>query len=235
LPGVEIDGEAILTNREILAMKSIPKSLVVVGCGAVGVEFASLFHTFGSEVHTPRSASSGDSIGRREVSAELEKSFRKKGIRIELEAKVESVKKNAQGATVSYKDKSGSSKSISAEKVLIAVGRRPLTENIGLEKRRRKSSAGLCTRTHILKPMNEALRNWRHRRGTSAARSRRFYGGNHRRLGRMAGKPIQPFRPEALPERHLLRTSDRLDWINGETGAGSWLRCQNRQIPISRQ
>jgi dihydrolipoamide dehydrogenase len=50
LPGVAIDGEAILTNREILAMKSIPKSLVVVGCGAVGVEFASVFRTFGSEV-----------------------------------------------------------------------------------------------------------------------------------------------------------------------------------------
>lgn len=50
LPGVEIDGKTILTNREILAMQTIPKSLVVVGCGAVGVEFASVFHTFGSEV-----------------------------------------------------------------------------------------------------------------------------------------------------------------------------------------
>jgi dihydrolipoyl dehydrogenase len=134
LPGVEIDGKTVLTNREILTLQEIPKSMVVVGCGAVGVEFASIFKTFGTEVTLlevlPRIVPLEDE----DISAELEKSFRKKGIRIELEAKVESVKKDAKGATVTYTDKTGKSQNISAEKVLIAVGRRPLTENIGLEK-----------------------------------------------------------------------------------------------------
>src|SRR3984893_11829678 len=98
LPGVEIDGDTILTNREILSMRSIPKSLVVVGCGAVGVEFASVFHTFGAEVTLLEVLPRVTPLEDEEVSAELEKSFRKKGIRIELEAKVESVAKNAQGA-----------------------------------------------------------------------------------------------------------------------------------------
>jgi dihydrolipoamide dehydrogenase len=142
LPGVEIDGTTILTNREILALQSIPKSLVVVGCGAVGVEFASVFHTFGSEVTLLEALPRVVPLEDEEVSAELEKSFRKKGIKIELEAKVSSVTKDANGATVSYTDKSGSPKTISAEKVLIAVGRRPLTENIGLEKTKAKVERG---------------------------------------------------------------------------------------------
>ena len=142
LPGVEIDNTTILTNREILALQSIPKSLVVVGCGAVGVEFASVFHTFGSEVTLLETLPRVVPLEDEEISAELEKSFRKKGIKIELEAKVSSVTKDANGATVSYTDKSGSPKTISAEKVLIAVGRRPLTENIGLEKTKAKVERG---------------------------------------------------------------------------------------------
>ena len=142
LPGVEIDGKTVLTNREILTLQEIPKSMVVVGCGAVGVEFASIFKTFGTDITLlevlPRIVPLEDE----DISAELEKSFRKKGIRIELEAKVESVKKDAKGATVTYKDKTGKSQTISAEKVLMAVGRRPLTENIGLEKTKAKVERG---------------------------------------------------------------------------------------------
>jgi dihydrolipoamide dehydrogenase len=142
LPGVEIDGKTALTNREILTLQEIPKSLVVVGCGAVGVEFASIFKTFGTDVTLLEALPRVVPLEDEEISAELEKSFRKKGIRIELEAKVESVKKDAKGATVTYKDKAGKSQTISAEKVLIAVGRRPLTENIGLEKTRAKLDRG---------------------------------------------------------------------------------------------
>lgn len=73
LPGVEIDGTTILTNREILTMQSIPKSLVVVGCGAVGVEFASVFHTFGSEVTLLETLPRVVPLEDEEISAELEK------------------------------------------------------------------------------------------------------------------------------------------------------------------
>src|ERR1700685_1707271 len=130
----EVDGTTVLTNREILGLQQIPKSMIVVGCGAVGVEFASIFRPFGSEVTLLGAVSRVVPLEDEEISAELHKSLTKRGMKIELEAKVESVKKDANGATVVYKDKAGNAQTISAEKVLIAVGRRPLTENIGLEK-----------------------------------------------------------------------------------------------------
>ena len=199
LPGVEIDADKILTNREILALKAIPKSLVVVGCGAVGVEFASVFHTFGSEVTLlealPRVAPLEDD----EVSAELDKSFRKKGIRIELEAKVESVKKDAQGVTVSYKDKAGKSQAVSAEKVLIAVGRRPLTENIGLEKTKAKAERGYIHTNAYLETDEPKL----YAIGDIVAGLPQLAHAASMEgiiaVGRMAGKPVQPFDRKRCP------------------------------------
>jgi len=92
------------------------------------VEFASIYRTFGAEVTILEALPRIVPLEDEEISPELEKAFKKKGIRIETEAKVESVKKDAKGATVSFKDKTGKTQSISAEKVLIAVGRRPLRE-----------------------------------------------------------------------------------------------------------
>jgi dihydrolipoamide dehydrogenase len=199
LPGVEIDGETILTNREILAMKSIPKSLVVVGCGAVGVEFASVFHTFGSEVTLLEVLPRVTPLEDDEVSAELEKSLRKKGIRIELEAKVESVNRNAQGATVTYKDKSGGSKSIPAEKVLIAVGRRPLTENIGLEKTKAKMERGFVHANAFLETDEPKL----YAIGDIVAGLPQLAHAASMEgiiaVGRMAGKSVQPFDRKRCP------------------------------------
>jgi dihydrolipoamide dehydrogenase len=142
LPGVEIDGQVILTNREILELSAIPKSLVVVGCGAVGVEFASIFRTFGTEVTLLEALPRLVPLEDEDISPELEKAFKKKGMRIETGAKVDSVKKTAGGGTVGFQDKNGKAQSIVAEKVLIAVGRRPLTENIGLEKTKVKLERG---------------------------------------------------------------------------------------------
>jgi len=77
-----------------------------------------------------------------EISAELDKAFRKRGIQINTEAKVESVKKDAKGATVTFKDKTGKTQTLTAEKILMAVGRAPKTENVGLEKSRAKVERG---------------------------------------------------------------------------------------------
>jgi dihydrolipoamide dehydrogenase len=142
LPGVAIDGKTVLTNREALSLEDLPKSLVVVGAGAVGVEFASIFHTFGTEVTILEMLPRVVPLEDEEISVELEKALKKKGIRIALEATVESLKKDANSTIVTYKDKAGSSEAVSAEKVLIAVGRRPLTENIGLEKTKVKVERG---------------------------------------------------------------------------------------------
>lgn len=142
LPGVEIDGKSVLSNREILSLPTIPKSLIVVGAGAVGVEFASIYQSFGTEVTILEMLPRLVPLEDEEVSAELEKAFKKKGIKIQTEAKVESVKKDAKGVSVVVKDKDGKSQTLTAEKILIAVGRKPNTENIGLEKTKAKLERG---------------------------------------------------------------------------------------------
>jgi dihydrolipoamide dehydrogenase len=199
LPGVEIDGKTVLTNREILAMQTIPKSLVVVGCGAVGVEFASVFHTFGSEVTLLEALPRVVPLEDEEISAELDKSFRKKGIRIELEAKVESVVKNAEGATVSYKDKSGKAQSVTAEKVLIAVGRRPLTENIGIEKTKAKVERGFVHTNAFLETDEPKL----YAIGDIVAGLPQLAHAASMEgiiaVGRMTGKSVQPFDRKRCP------------------------------------
>jgi dihydrolipoamide dehydrogenase len=142
LPGIEIDGKTILSNIEILKLPEVPKTLVIVGAGAVGVEFASIFNSFGTKVTVLEMLPRVTPVEDDEISAELEKSLKRKGIQIFTEAKVDSVKTDAQGATVSFKDKAGAMQTISAEKVLMAVGRVPKTENLGLEKSQAKLERG---------------------------------------------------------------------------------------------
>src|SRR5262249_46999668 len=142
LPGVEPDHKTILTNRSILELPAIPKSLIVVGAGAVGVEFASIYNSFGTAVTIlemlPRVVPFEDE----EISAELDKTFRKKNIAIFTECSVESVKKDSKGATVVCKDKNGKSQTFQAERLLLAVGRKPMTENCGLERSKARVERG---------------------------------------------------------------------------------------------
>jgi dihydrolipoamide dehydrogenase len=133
LPGVEPDGKTILTNREILQLPEIPKSMIVVGAGAVGVEFASIFQSFGTQVTLLEMLPRVVPVEDEEISAELDKTFRKKGIQIFTESKVETVKKDAKGVSVTFKDKDGKAQTLQAEKLLLAVGRKPMTANCGLE------------------------------------------------------------------------------------------------------
>ncbi len=142
LPGVELDGKVIFSNKEILGLPGIPKSLIVVGAGAVGVEFASVYNSFGSEVTILEMLPRVVPLEDEEISTELDKAFRKKGIKIYTEAKVESVKKDSKGAILTFRDKDGKSQALSAERILIAVGRKPNTENIGLEKTKAKVERG---------------------------------------------------------------------------------------------
>jgi dihydrolipoyl dehydrogenase len=142
LPGVHFDGQIVLDNRAILELPEVPKKLVIVGAGAVGVEFASLFHSFGSEVTllemTPRLVPLEDE----EISAELEKSFRRRGVRMFTGAKVEAVAPAASGATISFRDQAGTVQTLAADRVLVAVGRAPVTGRLGLESSRVKMERG---------------------------------------------------------------------------------------------
>jgi dihydrolipoamide dehydrogenase len=142
LPGIEPDHKTILTNRSILELPAIPKTLIVVGAGAVGVEFASIYNSFGTEVTILEALPRVVPVEDEEISAELDKSFRKKNIQIHTSSKVESVKKDAKGVTVAFTDKDGKKQTLQAEKLLLAVGRKPMTENCGLEKSKAKMDRG---------------------------------------------------------------------------------------------
>ena len=199
LPGVEIDGKTVLTNREILQMDSIPKSLVVVGAGAVGVEFSSIFRTFGTDVTILEALPRIVPLEDEEISPELEKAFKKKGIKIETGAKVESVKKDANGAAVTFTDKTGKSQSISAERILIAVGRRPLTENIGLEKTQVKVERGFIHTNEFLETAEPSV----YAIGDVVAGLPQLAHAASMEgiiaVGRMAKKDVQPFDRKRCP------------------------------------
>jgi dihydrolipoamide dehydrogenase len=132
LPGYKAD-ETIMTNMEILTIPTMPKSLVVIGSGAVGVEFASIFKSFGAEVTIvealPRIVNAEDE----EVSKELLRLYKKRGIDVFVGAKVEAIEKNAEGALVKFTDSAGKAQTRQAEKVLVAVGRAPRTYDCGID------------------------------------------------------------------------------------------------------
>ncbi len=142
LPGIEPDHQQILTNRSILELPDIPKTLVVVGAGAVGVEFASIYNSFGTQVTILEALPRVAPVEDEEISAELDKSFKKKGINIFTSCSVDGVKIDAKGVTVSFKDKDGKAQTLQAEKLLLAVGRKPLTENCGFEKSKAQLDRG---------------------------------------------------------------------------------------------
>ena len=136
LPGLQPDPDLILTNIEILNLTAVPKSLAVIGAGAVGVEFASIFYRFGSEVSIFEMLPRVVPVEDEEVSKELDRSFRKAGIRVESGAKVENVRKGGAGVQLTVTVANGKTEEVEAEKLLVAVGRKPNTENIGLENTR---------------------------------------------------------------------------------------------------
>ena len=132
IPGLEVS-DRILTNIEILSLKDIPKSLVIVGAGAVGVEFASIYRSFDCEVTMVEMLPRLVPVEDEEVSKELARVYRKRGINFHTGAKVDKVEKTKTGVGVTISAE-GKQHKIEAEKILIAIGRKPRTQNIGLER-----------------------------------------------------------------------------------------------------
>jgi dihydrolipoamide dehydrogenase len=133
LPGLKPDPRIILTNIEILDLPVIPKTMLIIGAGAVGVEFASIFNRFGTKVTVLEMLPRIVPVEDEEVSKELERYFKKTGIRCETGAKAEKITANSKGVHVSVALANGKTEEMEAETLLVAVGRKPLTEKIGLE------------------------------------------------------------------------------------------------------
>ncbi|WP_394137356.1 dihydrolipoyl dehydrogenase [Cytobacillus oceanisediminis] len=133
LPGLDIDGQLVMTSDEALAMEEIPNSIIIVGGGVIGIEWASMLSDFGAEVtvieYADRIIPTEDS----EISKEMQRLMKKKGVKIVTGAKVlsETLQKG-EGVTISAEVK-GSQKEFSAEKLLVSVGRQANVEGIGIE------------------------------------------------------------------------------------------------------
>src|SRR5262245_35750288 len=134
LPGYNFDEKNILSNIGVLDLKDIPKSMFIVGSGAVGVEFASIYNSFGTKVTLIEVLPSIVPLEDEEISKELKRVFTKKGIEVFTKAKLESAQPKDDGVEVTFQTEKGEAKKYNVEKVLMATGRGPNTTNIGLEK-----------------------------------------------------------------------------------------------------
>ena len=133
IPGFETDGVHVVNSDHILELKDVPKSLIVMGAGAVGVEFASVYSRFGAETTVVELLPRLVPLEDEEVSKELEKSFRKRGIKSQVDTRLEKLEKTDAGVIVTGKTAKGEAVRLEAEMLLVAVGRMPFTDGLGLE------------------------------------------------------------------------------------------------------
>jgi dihydrolipoamide dehydrogenase len=143
-PGMEPDGKLVWTYREAMVPPSFPKSLLIVGSGAIGIEFASFYRTLGAEVTVVEVLDRVLPVEDEEISALAAKAFAKQGMKLKVGTTVEKLEKGADNVTATLKAKDGKTEAITAERVILAVGIVGNVENIGLE------AAGVkIERTHV--------------------------------------------------------------------------------------
>jgi dihydrolipoamide dehydrogenase len=129
LPGLDIDGERIISSDHALTLDRIPQSVVVLGGGVIGVEFASVWRSFGAEVTIVEALPHLLPLEEETSSKRLERAFRKRGIKFELGVRYESVKHTDSGVIVTLEG----GKTLDADIMLVAVGRGPVSDNIGFD------------------------------------------------------------------------------------------------------
>ena len=141
-PGIALDGQCLLTNKEILDLDGIPRSLLVIGAGAVGIEFASIFSRVGTDVTVVEMLPRILPVEDHEISEELKKILGKKRMKLLTDARLDNLQVQDGRAHATVTLPGGEVKTIITEKALIAVGRRPVSEGIGLEKLRVATTKG---------------------------------------------------------------------------------------------
>ena len=234
LPGVKVS-DKVLTNIEILSLDRIPKSLLIIGAGAVGVEFGSIFRSFGSEIsileYLPRLVPVEDE----DISKELARSFRKRGIESATGAKVEKVEETKDGVKVTYTGSDGKQATKEAEKVLVAVGRGPRTEGLGLEKTKIAPERGFIKVNEYMQtdePGVYAIGD------IVAGMPQLAHSGSMAGLvatAKIAGKYARPIKPRSHPRLHLHRAADRQRRSHRSPCQGTRPHRQGRQVPLRRQ
>jgi len=132
IPGIEIDGDNIIEYRKAMSLESKPESMVIIGAGAIGIEFAYFYNQLGTEITIIEMLDSILPIEDHEITDVLAKSFKKNKINLHLSTKVESIKKTKSGVDISF-SKDGKTETLSADKALIAIGIQGNVEELGLE------------------------------------------------------------------------------------------------------
>lgn len=133
LPGLEPDGKLVWTYKEAMVPENMPKFLLVVGSGAIGIEFASFYRTMGVEVTVVEVMDRVLPVEDKEISALAHKAFEKQGMKILTSTTVEKLDKSKTNVTVTIKDKKGAQQKIKVDRVILAIGITGNVENIGLE------------------------------------------------------------------------------------------------------
>ena len=202
VPGIEADRRKIIFSDEAIHLPAVPKSIGIMGSGAVGVEFASIFRSYGSEVTViellPRLVPGEDDA----VSAELERAFKKRGIKVMTGSKVTSAGAGAKGVDVEVQSADAKSQKLNFELLLVATGRGPVTEGLGAEKLGIKMDRGYIVVDQMFKTSVA---------GISAIGDVITMGGPHYQLAhvssmegivlaeRIAGHAVQPINYDHVP------------------------------------
>ena len=134
LPGIKFDEKIILSSSGALDLKNVPKKMVIVGGGYIGLEMGSVWSRLGSEVHVVEALNYITPGMDKEISSEFLKILKKQGIIFHLETKVQNIKNEKSSATILIQDKTGKNSELIADVVLISVGRKANTKNLNLEK-----------------------------------------------------------------------------------------------------
>ncbi len=201
VPGIEVDRKKIIFSDEAIHLPYVPKSIAIMGSGAVGVEFASIFKSYGSEVTViellPRLVPGEDEA----VSAELERTFKKRGIKVLTGSKVTAARTGAKGVELEV-ETAGKSQKLSYDLLLVATGRGPVTEGLGAEALGVKMDRGYVVVDSLFKTSVP---------GISAIGDVITMGGPHYQLAhvssmegivlaeRIAGHAVQPINYDHVP------------------------------------
>ncbi len=202
VPGIDVDRKKIIFSDEAIHLPAVPKSIAIMGSGAVGVEFASIFKSYGSEVTViellPRLVPGEDEA----VSAELERVFKKKGIKVLTGSKVTSAKSGAKGVDIDVQGADGKSQKLNFELLLVATGRGPVTDGLDADRLGLKMDRGYI----VVDPMFRTSVP-----GISAIGDVITMGGPHYQLAhvssmegivlaeRIAGHHVQPINYDHVP------------------------------------
>jgi dihydrolipoamide dehydrogenase len=203
LPGVEVDGEVVQTSDEALWFTEAPARAVVIGAGAIGMEFASMWAPMGTEVTVVEALDRVLPLEDADCSAAVEKAYLRRGIEVLTSASVTSVERTGASAQVRV-EVDGTERVLEADRVLVAIGRAPNTADVGAAELGILDDRGLRGHRRVGCHHRRRVVGRRRRPADARARPRRVRGGLRPRRPHRGGAARQPGGPHPHPARHLL-------------------------------